>query len=85
MVVMTNKYVEFAIHEFREIIPPTIFFAAGSNLIIFTQRTILADDLFQFVGLMVGTIVIVGGLTFFPALALGPAAEHFAMQMGSTY
>ena len=34
----------------------------------------------QFVGLMVGTIVIVGGLTFFPALALGPAAEHFATQ-----
>jgi K+-transporting ATPase ATPase A chain len=39
----------------------------------------------QFVGLMVGTIVIVGGLTFFPALALGPAAEHFAMQAGMTY
>src|ERR1700687_5086327 len=53
---MTNKYVEFAIHEFREIIPPTIFFAIGFNLIIFTQRTILADDLFQFVGLMVATV-----------------------------
>jgi K+-transporting ATPase ATPase A chain len=39
----------------------------------------------QFVGLMVGTIVIVGGLTFFPALALGPAAEHFAMHAGTTY
>jgi K+-transporting ATPase ATPase A chain len=39
----------------------------------------------QFVGLMVGTIVIVGGLTFFPALALGPAAEHFALQAGTTY
>jgi K+-transporting ATPase ATPase A chain len=39
----------------------------------------------QFVGLMVGTIVIVGGLTFFPALALGPAAEHFAMHAGQTY
>ena len=39
----------------------------------------------QFVGLMVGTIVIVGGLTFFPALALGPAAEHFAMHSGLTY
>jgi K+-transporting ATPase ATPase A chain len=39
----------------------------------------------QFVGLMVGTIVIVGGLTFFPALALGPAAEHFAMRAGTTY
>ena len=32
-----------------------------------------------FVGLLVGMIVIVGGLTFFPALALGPIAEHLAM------
>jgi potassium-transporting ATPase potassium-binding subunit len=39
----------------------------------------------QFVALLVGTIVIVGGLTFFPALALGPAAEHFAMQAGVVY
>ena len=30
----------------------------------------------QFVGLLAGTVVIVGGLTFFPALALGPAAEQ---------
>jgi K+-transporting ATPase ATPase A chain len=29
-----------------------------------------------FVGLLVGTVVIVGGLTFFPALSLGPIAEH---------
>ncbi|MFA5955388.1 potassium-transporting ATPase subunit KdpA [Hyphomicrobium sp.] len=32
-----------------------------------------------FVGLVVGVIAIVGGLTFFPALALGPIVEHFAM------
>jgi potassium-transporting ATPase potassium-binding subunit len=38
-----------------------------------------------FVGLLIGTIVIVGGLTFFPALALGPVAEQFAMQAGQTY
>jgi K+-transporting ATPase ATPase A chain len=31
-----------------------------------------------FVGLVVGVIVIVGGLTFFPALALGPIVEHLA-------
>ncbi len=30
-----------------------------------------------FVGFLVGTIVLVGALTFFPALALGPIAEHF--------
>ncbi|MFI4980743.1 MAG: potassium-transporting ATPase subunit KdpA [Nevskiales bacterium] len=38
----------------------------------------------QFVGLLVGTVVIVGGLTFFPVLALGPVAEQFAMQAGLT-
>lgn len=35
-----------------------------------------------FVGLLVGVILIVGGLTFFPALALGPVAEHLAMAKG---
>ena len=31
-----------------------------------------------FVGLVVGVILIIGGLTFFPALALGPIVEHLA-------
>jgi K+-transporting ATPase ATPase A chain len=35
-----------------------------------------------FVGLLVGVILIIGGLTFLPALALGPVAEHLAMQSG---
>jgi potassium-transporting ATPase potassium-binding subunit len=38
-----------------------------------------------FVGLHVGVILIVGGLTFFPALALGPVAEHFAMLARSVF
>ena len=38
-----------------------------------------------FVGLAVGVILIVGGLTFFPALALGPIVEHFAMTAGTLY
>jgi K+-transporting ATPase ATPase A chain len=38
-----------------------------------------------FVGLLVGVILIIGGLTFFPALALGPVAEHFAMLAKSTF
>jgi K+-transporting ATPase ATPase A chain len=33
-----------------------------------------------FIGLLIGVILILGGLTFFPALALGPIAEHFAME-----
>jgi K+-transporting ATPase ATPase A chain len=39
----------------------------------------------QFVGLLAGTVIIVGGLTFFPALAVGPAAEYFALLTGSVY
>ena len=38
-----------------------------------------------FVGLLVGVILIVGGLTFFPALALGPIVEHFAMIAGQLF
>jgi K+-transporting ATPase ATPase A chain len=38
-----------------------------------------------FVGLVIGVILIVGGLTFFPALALGPVVEHLAMNAGTTY
>ncbi len=38
-----------------------------------------------FVGLVVGVILIIGGLTFFPALALGPIVEHLAMTAGNLY
>jgi K+-transporting ATPase ATPase A chain len=38
-----------------------------------------------FVALLIGVILIVGGLTFFPALALGPVVEHFAMRAGSLF
>jgi K+-transporting ATPase ATPase A chain len=33
-----------------------------------------------FVGMLVGVILIIGGLTFFPALALGPIVEQLAMR-----
>jgi K+-transporting ATPase ATPase A chain len=35
--------------------------------------------------LLVGVIVIVGALTFFPALSLGPVLEHLLMQAGKTF
>jgi K+-transporting ATPase ATPase A chain len=38
-----------------------------------------------FVGLLVGVILIVGGLTFFPSLALGPIVEHLAGAAGQTF
>jgi K+-transporting ATPase ATPase A chain len=38
-----------------------------------------------FVGLVVGVIVIIGGLTFFPALALGPIVEQLAMRANTLF
>ena len=38
-----------------------------------------------FTGLLIGVILIVGGLTFFPVLVLGPIAEHFGMLGGTTW
>lgn len=38
-----------------------------------------------FVGLLVGTVLIVGALTFFPVLSLGPIVEHFLLQDGKLF
>ena len=42
-------------------------------------------DTWLFVLLLIGIIIIVGGLTFFPPLALGPVVEHFLMHLGVTF
>jgi K+-transporting ATPase ATPase A chain len=39
----------------------------------------------QFVGLLVGVILIMGGLTYFPAVALGPAVEQVAMNQAKLF
>jgi len=38
-----------------------------------------------FIGLVVGVILIMGGLTFFPALALGPIVEQLALSAGTLF
>jgi K+-transporting ATPase ATPase A chain len=38
-----------------------------------------------FVGLLVGVVLIMGGLTYFPAISLGPAVEQVAMHQGKLY
>jgi K+-transporting ATPase ATPase A chain len=38
-----------------------------------------------FAGLLAGVILILGGLQFLPALALGPLAEHFSLLAGKTF
>jgi K+-transporting ATPase ATPase A chain len=42
-------------------------------------------DNILFAGLLICVILIVGGLTFFPALALGPIVEHLLMNAGVTF
>ncbi len=42
-------------------------------------------DTWLFVALLIGVILIVGGLTFFPAIALGPVVEHLALQSGNLF
>jgi potassium-transporting ATPase potassium-binding subunit len=42
-------------------------------------------DNMLFIGLLIAVIVIVGGLTFFPALSLGPIMEHLLMNAGVTF
>jgi potassium-transporting ATPase potassium-binding subunit len=57
---------------------------AGKRRVPASSGTLPTHDAL-FVALLVGTILIVGGLTFFPALALGPVAEHFGMAGGNLY
>jgi potassium-transporting ATPase potassium-binding subunit len=38
-----------------------------------------------FSALLVGVILIVGALTFFPVLSLGPVVEHLLMEAGQTF
>jgi K+-transporting ATPase ATPase A chain len=42
-------------------------------------------DNWLFAFLLTGVILIVGGLTFFPPLTLGPIAEHFLIQLGVVF
>jgi K+-transporting ATPase ATPase A chain len=57
---------------------------AGKKLIPVTSGTLPTHGSL-FVVLLVGTIVIVGALTYFPALSLGPIVEHFQMLNGKVF
>src|SRR5215469_5894164 len=54
---------------------------AGKKVVPAGKGT-FATDTPLFAGLLVGVILIVGALTFFPALALGPLLEHFQLAAG---
>lgn len=69
------------IGRFGIIIP--VLAIAGSlsqkKIIPVSQGTFKTDNAL-FVGLLIAIIIIVGGLTFFPALSLGPIADHILLQ-----
>lgn len=54
---------------------------AKKKIIPESQGTFRTDNIL-FVGLLISVIIIVGGLTFFPALSLGPIVDHILMQNG---
>ena len=45
----------------------------------------IANARARLTALLIGTILILGGLQYLPALALGPIAEHFAMRSGKLF
>jgi len=70
--------------------PPIIFMMAVAGSVaakptLATTIGTLRTDSVKFGAFWLGTILIVGALTFFPALVLGPIAEAFAMAHGYTY
>jgi K+-transporting ATPase ATPase A chain len=74
------------IGRFMVIVP--ILAMAGSfaaKKIIPASSGTFPTDTGLFVALLIGVILIVGGLTFFPALALGPIVEHLALQTGTLF
>ncbi len=57
---------------------------AGKKIVPASSGTFPTDG-GLFVALLIGVIVITGGLIYFPAVSLGPVAEHFAMIAGKLY
>ncbi len=53
-------------------------FQDGQPVLELILSRLPATLLLSFAALLVGVVVIVGALTFFPALTLGPVLEHFA-------
>lgn len=57
---------------------------ASKKAVPATAGTFRTEGL-TFGGLLVGTVVLVGALTFLPALAIGPIVEHVLMHAGTTF
>jgi K+-transporting ATPase ATPase A chain len=57
---------------------------AGKKLIPASAGTFRTEGV-TFVVLLIGTVLLVGALTFLPALAMGPVAEHYLMGAGTLF
>jgi K+-transporting ATPase ATPase A chain len=57
---------------------------AGKKLIPASAGTFKVEG-FTFIVLLVGTVLLIGALTFLPALAMGPVVEHYQMGAGTLY
>jgi K+-transporting ATPase ATPase A chain len=82
----TTLGIAMALGRFAYVLP--VMAVAGS--IAAKTRTQASSGTFPtdgplFIGLLVGVILILGGLQFFPALALGPIVEHVLMLSGNTF
>jgi K+-transporting ATPase ATPase A chain len=57
---------------------------SGKKITPFSGGTFRTDN-WLFIGLLISVILIIGGLTHFPALSLGPVLEHLLMNSGITF
>jgi K+-transporting ATPase ATPase A chain len=82
----TTLAIAMLLGRFAMIIP---ILALAGNL---ARKRVVAESLGTFpvhgglfVGLLIGVILLIGALNFFPALALGPIVEHFLMHTGKLF
>ncbi|MCR6630555.1 MAG: potassium-transporting ATPase subunit KdpA [Magnetospirillum sp.] len=86
--VLHNTLLAFAMLLGRFVVIIPVLAIAGS---VAAKRTVPASaGTFPthgglFIGLLVGVILVVGGLTFFPVLALGPIVEHLMLGVGTLF
>jgi K+-transporting ATPase ATPase A chain len=82
----TTLGVDMLLGRFGMIIP--LLALAGSlarKKIVPTSAGTFSVSDFTFIALLIGTVILVGALTFLPALALGPIVEHFLMLKGNLF
>ncbi|KAB7739535.1 potassium-transporting ATPase subunit KdpA [Parvibaculum sedimenti] len=75
-----------AIGRFGMIVPMlAVAGSLGRKKLVASSVGTFPTDSGLFVAILTAVILIVGGLTFFPALSLGPIVEHFSMIHGTLY